>query len=94
MTSASTTPHDEPQARGKGATRALARHAAVLRFEALPAELVELLKQCVLDTLGVGLDGGGESYLARIFGRRNYLVINRLESLPEKLPMLYLRLTQ
>ena len=53
MTSTGTTPHDESQARGKGATRALARHASALRFDALPAELVELLKQCVLDTLGV-----------------------------------------
>jgi len=41
----------------------------------------------------VGLDGGGESYLPRIFGTRNSLMINRVEALPEKLPMLYFRLT-
>jgi 2-methylcitrate dehydratase PrpD len=37
------------------ATRLLARHAASLRYEALPHELVELTKQCVLDTLGVSI---------------------------------------
>jgi len=40
----------------------------------------------------VGL-GGGEKYLPRIFGRRNFMQIDNVESLPEKLPMLYLRLT-
>src|SRR6185503_12456388 len=34
-------------------TRTLARHAATLEFEALPPALVEVTKQCVLDTLGV-----------------------------------------
>jgi hypothetical protein len=41
----------------------------------------------------VGLDSGGDSYLTRIFGRRNVMQIDRLESLPERLPMLYFRLT-
>jgi 2-methylcitrate dehydratase PrpD len=42
-------------------TRRLARHAATLRYEALPPALVELTKQCVLDTLGVSI---GASTLA------------------------------
>lgn len=46
-----------------------------------------------IDVFCVGLDGGGESYLPRIFGIRNYLMINRIEALPERLPMLYFRLT-
>lgn len=46
-----------------------------------------------IDVFCVGLDSGGESYLLRIFGTRNYLMINRLEALPQKLPMLYFRLT-
>lgn len=46
-----------------------------------------------IDTFCVGLDGGGDSYLARIFGRRNFVQIDRLERLPERLPMLYFRLT-
>lgn len=36
-------------------TLRFARHAATLRFEALPQPLVKLLKQCVLDTLGVSI---------------------------------------
>ena len=46
---------------GKGITRTLARHAATLRFDALPPALVEMTKQCVLDTLGVAI---GASTLA------------------------------
>src|SRR5439155_13963222 len=42
-----------PMKTGEGATRKLARHAATLEYEALPSALVDLLKQCVLDTLGV-----------------------------------------
>ena len=45
----------------KDATRKLARHAAALQYEALPPALVELTKQCVLDTLGVSI---GASTLA------------------------------
>src|SRR6476646_12238911 len=40
---------------GVGATRRIASHVAGLRYEDLPAELVTLLKQCVLDTLGVSI---------------------------------------
>jgi 2-methylcitrate dehydratase PrpD len=36
-----------------GPTTQLARHVATLRYEQLPRELVELIKQCILDTLGV-----------------------------------------
>ena len=46
---------------GIDATRKLARHAATLRYEALPSALVEMTKQCVLDTLGVSI---GASTLA------------------------------
>ena len=42
-------------------TRALARHAATLKYEALPPALVDVTKQCVLDTLGVAV---GASTLA------------------------------
>jgi len=48
-------------AAGEGATRALAAHAASLSFETLPAALVDLVKRCVLDTLGVAI---GASTLA------------------------------
>jgi hypothetical protein len=54
---------------------------------------VHELSQQGINVFCVGLDGGGESYLPRIFGARSSLMINRIEALPEKLPMLYLRLT-
>jgi 2-methylcitrate dehydratase PrpD len=38
---------------GKDATRRLAQHASTLQYETLPPALIELAKQCVLDTLGV-----------------------------------------
>lgn len=46
-----------------------------------------------IDVFCVGLDAGGDNYLTRIFGRRNTLQVDRVERLPEKLPMLYFRLT-
>lgn len=46
-----------------------------------------------IDVFCVGLDSGGDSYLTRIFGRRNVVQIDRIERLPERLPMLYFRLT-
>ena len=36
-------------------TLRFAQHAATLRYEDLPKALVKLLKQCVLDTLGVSI---------------------------------------
>ncbi|MBN4083094.1 VWA domain-containing protein [bacterium AH-315-B06] len=65
-----------------------------------PKYLVEDARKAVLtlagegiDTFCVGLDSGGDSYLSRIFGRRNFVQIDRLERLPERLPMLFFRLT-
>lgn len=65
-----------------------------------PRYLVEDARKAVhsfshkgIDVFCVGLDSGGDSYLSRIFGRRSVVQIDRLEALPEKLPMLYLRLT-
>lgn len=65
-----------------------------------PKYLVEDARKAVhsfsqkgIDVFCVGLDSGGDSYLSRIFGRRSVVQIDRLEALPEKLPMLYLRLT-
>ncbi|RMD62318.1 MAG: VWA domain-containing protein [Alphaproteobacteria bacterium] len=46
-----------------------------------------------IDVFCVGLESGGDSYLTRIFGRRNVVQIDHLNRLPEKLPMLYFRLT-
>ena len=46
-----------------------------------------------VDVFCIGLDAGGDVYLTKIFGRRNVMQIDRLEKLPEKLPLLYMRLT-
>ena len=54
------------QADGKDASRKLARHAATLRFEAIPNELLELTKQCVLDTLGVAIGASGVNDEAKL----------------------------
>lgn len=65
-----------------------------------PKYLVEDARKAVqdlahqgIDVFCVGLDSGGENYLPRIFGRRGFLLIDRVEALPEKLPMLYFRMT-
>jgi nitric oxide reductase NorD protein len=39
------------------------------------------------------LDPSADDYVKRIFSARNYLVLGHLRRLPEKLPMLYMRLT-
>jgi hypothetical protein len=41
----------------------------------------------------ISLDPGADKYVSRIFGARNYMVLDQLRRLPEKLPALYLRLT-
>lgn len=46
-----------------------------------------------IDTFCVALTGAGDDHLSRIFGRRHSLRIANVEALPEKLPMLYFRLT-
>ncbi len=61
--------------------------------------LVEDARQAVqdlarrgIDVFCVGLKPAGSDF-ARIFGRHRVLQIDRIESLPEKLPLIYLRLT-
>ena len=51
---------------GRDATRKLARHAATLSYGALPPAVIELTKQCVLDTLGVTIGASGLSPEAKI----------------------------
>ena len=40
----------------------------------------------------VSVDANADRYVGKIFGRHNYLVIDRVEQLPQRLPELYLRL--
>ena len=42
----------------------------------------------------MSLDPRADKYVASIFGRRNYLVMDKIARLPEKLPLIYLRMTQ
>jgi hypothetical protein len=44
-------------------------------------------------TFCISLDPSADQYVSRIFGARNYTVLDMLRRLPEKLPVLYLRLT-
>jgi nitric oxide reductase activation protein len=47
-----------------------------------------------ISTFCLSLDAAADPYVTRIFGARNYLVLDQLRRLPEKLPSLYLRLTR
>ena len=47
---------------------------------------VQSLAHDGIDVFCVGLDSGGDSYLTRIFGRRNVIQIGNVTALPEKLP--------
>ena len=51
---------------GAGVTRSIAQHTASLAFDALPRELVDLIKQIVLDTMGVAIGASGLAPEARI----------------------------
>lgn len=44
-------------------------------------------------TYCMSLDPRADRYVSRIFGQRNYMVLDQLRRLPEKLPMLYMRVT-
>ena len=45
-------------------------------------------------TYCMSLDPHADEYVARIFGARNYLVVDHVERLPERLPLLYMGLTR
>jgi nitric oxide reductase activation protein len=45
-------------------------------------------------TYCISLDPNADEYVADIFGRNNFTVIDRVESLPEKLPKLFMSLTR
>jgi nitric oxide reductase NorD protein len=54
---------------------------------------VQALSHQGVDVFCVGLESEAQSALPRIFGNRNFLKMSRIDALPEKLPMLYFRLT-
>lgn len=55
---------------------------------------VEELARKGVHTFCLTLDPHADQYVSRIFGARNYLVLDRIARLPEKLPALYLSMTR
>ncbi|MBI1397691.1 MAG: VWA domain-containing protein [Betaproteobacteria bacterium] len=63
-----------------------------LLFDAKKA--VEEASRAGIFTYCMSLDPRADEYVSRIFGARNYTVVDHINRLPEKLPGLYLRLTR
>ncbi|MBL8540184.1 MAG: hypothetical protein JNK68_07415, partial [Betaproteobacteria bacterium] len=55
---------------------------------------VDELGRAGIMTYCMSLDPHADDYVARIFGARNYLVVDHIERLPERLPLLYMGLTR
>ncbi len=63
-----------------------------LRFDTKKA--VEELARNGVNTFCITLDPHADQYVSRIFGAKNFLVLDHVSRLPEKLPELYLSLTK
>lgn len=68
------------------------RDSQYLRQDARKA--VEEAGASGIATFCLSLDPRADEYVSRIFGGRNYLVLDHIERLPEKLPLLYVGLTR
>ncbi len=68
------------------------RDPQYLRYDARKA--VEALARTGVTSYCLSLDPHADEYVSRIFGARNYRVIDKLERLPEQLPALYMGLTR
>lgn len=68
------------------------RDPQYLRFDAKKA--VEELNRNGIVTYCLTLDPRADQYVSRIFGARNYMVVDHVQRLPEKLPLLYMGLTR
>ena len=55
---------------------------------------VEQLQQQGVTVYALSLDPHADLYVSRIFGAKHFTVIDKVERLPEKLPMLYMSLTR
>ncbi|MBU2769068.1 hypothetical protein HAP94_23625, partial [Acidithiobacillus ferrivorans] len=55
---------------------------------------VEELTQIGISPYCLSLDPRADQYVSRIFGANNYVVLDHVQRLPEKLPMLYMGLTR
>lgn len=68
------------------------RDPQYLRFDAKKA--VEDAGRFGVTPFCLTLDPRADQYVARIFGQRNYLILDHVERLPERLPQLYAGLTR
>lgn len=68
------------------------RDPQYLRFDAKKA--VEDVGRMGVMPFCLTLDPRADQYVARIFGQRNYLILDHVERLPERLPQLYAGLTK
>ena len=68
------------------------RDPQYLRFDTKRA--VEELARDGITVYALSLDPHADQYVARIFGAKNFTVLDQVERLPEKLPMLYMGLTR
>lgn len=50
-------------------------------------------QQCGIHTYCVGLDPKADDYISRIFGAKNYMVVDHVKTLPEKMLRIYAALT-
>jgi nitric oxide reductase activation protein len=68
------------------------RDPQYLRYDTKKA--VEEMTRSGINTYCMSLDPCADQYVSRIFGVRNYMVVDHVERLPEKLPLLYAGLTR
>lgn len=68
------------------------RDPQYLRYDAKKA--VEEAGRAGIVTYCMSLDPRADQYVSRIFGIKNYMVVDHVERLPEKLPLLYAGLTR
>lgn len=68
------------------------RDPQYLRYDAKKA--VEDAARKWVTTFCMTLDPRADQYVSRIFGNKNYMVVDHVERLPEMLPLLYAGLTR
>jgi nitric oxide reductase activation protein len=68
------------------------RDPQYLRYDTKKA--VEEVARSGITTFCMSLDPRADQYVSRIFGAKNYMVVDHVERLPEKLPVLYAGLTR
>lgn len=67
------------------------RDPRYLRADAKKA--VEVLARYGIHTFCMTLDPKADEYVKQVFGERNYMVLDHINRLPERLPLLYMRVT-